>query len=324
LGHAEGQEIALGVAVGVALGDRRAQDAEGLLLNAVLAMGCALGEPGRCAWRFFSEEMVAAARARRVLEADLRRALDRDEFELFYQPLVNIEEKRITAFEALLRWRHPIHGLVSPDAFIPLAEETGLIVPIGEWVLRTACAEAVRWLAPDHGPPLRVAVNLSASQFASPGLAEAVEDALSQSDLPGARLELEVTESVLLHDDPSTLETLHRLQGLGALISMDDFGTGYSSLSYLRSFPFDKIKIDKSFVHGLRESEESGAIVRAIAALGVSLGIATTAEGVETYDQLEKLIAEGCTEVQGHFFSPPRPASEVPALILAAPDVRAA
>ena len=324
----EGQEIAVAASVGIArnTGDGAALDS--LLRNAALALACAKDEatrpPGQGAWCFFAAEMDAAARARRTLESDLRHALERNEFELFYQPLVNIGERRVSAFEALLRWRHPVRGIIAPDAFIPLAEETGLIVPIGAWVLRTACAEAMGWDNPDHGAPLRVAVNLSAVQFSSPGLAEAVEDALARSGLPGERLELEVTESVLLQDNQATLDMLHRLRDLGARISMDDFGTGYSSLSYLRSFPFDKIKIDKSFIRGLNESGENNAIVRAIAGLGISLGIATTAEGVERFDQLETLIADGCTEVQGYFFSPPRPAAEVPALILAAPAKQAA
>jgi diguanylate cyclase (GGDEF)-like protein len=324
----DGHEIAVGVSIGIALGNAATPAGETLLRNAAVALGRAKAEParisGRGSWRLFAEEMDAAVRARRSLEADLRHALERNEFELFYQPLVNIGQRRVSAFEALLRWRHPERGLVAPDAFIPLAEETGLIVPIGEWVLHSACTEAARWQTPEGCAPLHVAVNLSAVQFASPGLAEAVEQALTISGLPGQRLELEVTESVLLRDNETTLATLHRLRALGARISMDDFGTGYSSLSYLRSFPFDKIKIDKSFVHGLAESDESNAIVRAIAGIGLSLGIATTAEGVETVDQLERLIADGCTEVQGYFFSPPRPAAEIPALIRAAPARQAA
>ena len=322
----DGQEISVGASIGIARGTAAAEDAVSLLRNAALALTCAKDEGakpgGRGSWCFFADEMHAAARERRALEMDLRQALDRNEFILFYQPLINIGERRVSAFEALLRWRHPERGIIPPDAFIPLAEETGLIVPIGEWVLRTACAEAMRWDSHDTGTPLRVAVNLSAVQFSSPGLADAVEQALAGSGLPGHRLELEVTESVLLQDNQATLDMLHRLRKLGARISMDDFGTGYSSLSYLRSFPFDKIKIDKSFIHDLNESDENGAIVRAIAGLGISLGIATTAEGVETLAQLETLIADGCTEVQGYFFSPPRPAAEVPALILNSPSKR--
>ena len=322
----DGQEISVGASIGIARGTGATEDPEALLRNAALALTRAKDEGakpgGRGSWCFFAEEMDAAARDRRALEMDLRQALDRNEFMLFYQPLINIGERRVSAFEALLRWRHPERGIIPPDSFIPLAEETGLIVPIGEWVLRTACAEAMRWENLDNGTPLRVAVNLSAVQFSSPGLADVVEEALASSGLPGYRLELEVTESVLLQDNQATLDMLHRLRDLGARISMDDFGTGYSSLSYLRSFPFDKIKIDKSFIRDLNESDENGAIVRAIAGLGISLGIATTAEGVETFAQLETLIADGCTEVQGYFFSPPRPAAEVPSLILNSPSKR--
>ena len=316
----DGNEIVIGASIGIALGGRGTGDADEALRNATLALHRAKAESGRQAGRaihrFFEPEMDERAKARRALEADLRQALNKNEFELFYQPLVNVGERRVCAFEALIRWRHPTRGLVPPDAFIPLAEEIGLIVPIGEWVLHTACTEAMLWEQPDGGPDLRVAVNLSAVQFSSPGLVAAVSDALKASGLPGSRLELEITESVLLQENDATLDTLHRLRDLGARISMDDFGTGYSSLSYLRSFPFDKIKIDKSFIRGLSDSDESNAIVRAIAGLGITLGIATTAEGVETLEQLEKIVADGCTEVQGYFFSPPRPAAEVPSLIL--------
>ena len=317
----DGQDIIVGASVGIVVGPGGADGPEALVRNAGLALAYAksagVRPGGRGEWSVFAAEMDAAARARQTLEADLRRALAQNEFELFYQPLVNIGARRVSGFEALLRWRHPERGLIPPDAFIPLAEETGLIVPIGEWVLHTACAEAMTWQREPNGAPLRVAVNLSAIQVSGPGLVEVVEEALAGSGLPGARLELEVTESVLLQDSQATLDVLHRLRALGARISMDDFGTGYSSLRYLRSFPFDKIKIDKSFVRSLNQSGEDRAIVRAIAGLGISLGIATTAEGVETYEQLETLIADGCTEVQGYFFSPPRPAAEVPALILA-------
>ena len=311
----EGNEVSVGVSIGIAMGDAEGTEPETLLRNASLALAEARAEASRPSsrggYRMFAAAMGEAAKARRAIETDLRRALERNELELFYQPLVNIGERRVSGFEALLRWRHPVKGLIPPDAFIPLAEETGLIVPIGEWVLRTACREAMGWAVPDGGAPLRVAVNLSAVQFASPGLTEIVEDALAWSGLPGERLELEVTESVLLQDNAATLDTLHRLRSLGARISMDDFGTGYSSLSYLRSFPFDKIKIDKSFIQGLTQSGESDAIVRAIAGLGISLGIATTAEGVETFDQLKRLIADGCTEVQGFYFDRPKPLADI-------------
>jgi EAL domain-containing protein (putative c-di-GMP-specific phosphodiesterase class I) len=228
---------------------------------------------------------------------------------LFYQPLVNLKTGQISGFEALLRWRHPTHGLLEPCHFINLAEETALIVPIGEWVLEQACREAMTW--PED---LRVAVNLSPAQFRRRDLVASVQHALESSGLPGDRLNLEITETVLLQDSEKVLTVLGELRALGASISMDNFGTGYSSLSYLRSFPFDKIKIDQSFVHDLPENETAAAIVRAVTNLGNSLGIVTTAEGVETEDQLSHLRAEGFTEVQGYFVGMPRPAAELPGL----------
>jgi diguanylate cyclase (GGDEF)-like protein len=323
----QGEEVQSGACVGIALGTAGAGDPEDLLRNATLALQLAKAQStrqgGRGGHRFFEPEMDARARARRALEADLRHALGRREFELHYQPLVNVARRRVSSFEALLRWRHPLRGVVPPDAFIPLAEEIGMIVPIGEWVLREACSEAARWQGAEAGG-LRVAVNLSAAQFMAPGLADMVEQVLAETGLPGDRLELEITETVLLQESEATLATLHALRRLGARISMDDFGTGYSSLSYLRSFPFDKIKIDKSFISNVTVSEESKAIVRAIIGLGITLGIATVAEGVETMEQMQHLVADGCTEVQGYFFSPPRPASEVPALINAVRSHQAA
>ena len=306
-------DVVIGASIGIAVSSPDERDPEHLLRNADLALDRAKLDGGGV-WRIFVPEMDAAAQSRRTLEADLRQALIRNEFELFYQPLVSLAERRVKSFEALIRWRHPISGLVPPDRFIPLAEEVGLIVPIGEWVLRTACAEAMRW--PTN---VGVAVNLSPIQFmqstATGSIAEQVEAALRDSGLSPARLDLEITESLLLQESEPTVQALHRLRALGVRISLDDFGTGYSSLRYLNSFPFDKLKIDKSFVRGLPSGEDSAAIVRAIAGLGLSLGIATTAEGVETLEQLNLLIADGCTEVQGYFFSPPRPASDVPRLL---------
>lgn len=208
--------------------------------------------------------------------------------------------------EALIRWQHPERGMVSPLDFIPLAEEIGLIVPIGEWVMRQACRDAVTWPA-----PLSVAVNVSPAQFKSERLVEMVMSALAASGLPATRLEVEITEGVLLQENEKTLQTLHRLRELGVRVSMDDFGTGYSSLSYLRSFPFDKIKIDRSFVSDLSGKRDGEAIIRAIAGLGKSLGMTTVAEGVETADQMERIRAEGCTDVQGYLISKPVSASEV-------------
>ncbi len=306
-------DVVIGASIGIAMSSVDQRDDAHLLRNADLALDRAKQDGGGV-WRVFAPEMDAAAQSRRTLEADLRQALERQEFELFYQPLVSLAERRVKGFEALIRWRHPISGLVPPDRFIPLAEEVGLIVPIGEWVLRTACAEAMNWPA-----NVGVAVNLSPIQFmqstATGNIAEQVEAALRDSGLPPSQLELEITESLLLQESASTIAALHRLRALGVRISLDDFGTGYSSLRYLNSFPFDKLKIDKSFVRGLPDGADSSAIVRAIAGLGLSLGISTTAEGVETLAQLEQLIADGCTEVQGYFFSPPRPASEVPRLL---------
>jgi EAL domain-containing protein (putative c-di-GMP-specific phosphodiesterase class I) len=250
--------------------------------------------------------MDARMQARRELEVDLRKAIATGEFELFYQPLMCIETQTVTGCEALLRWRHPQRGLVPPMDFIPLAEETGLIVPISDWVLRQACLEAASW--PSH---VKIAINLSPVQFKSKNLVATVMSALAASGLSPNRLALEITESVLLEDSSATLTILHQLRDLGIRISMDDFGTGYSSLSYLRKFPFDNIKIDRTFIRDMSDREDSLAIVRAVAAMGKSLSIVTTAEGVETQDQLERLKKEGCVEAQGFLFSPPRPAAEI-------------
>jgi EAL domain-containing protein (putative c-di-GMP-specific phosphodiesterase class I) len=254
--------------------------------------------------------MDARMQARRALELDLRKALALRELELFYQPQLDLETGRVGGFEALLRWRHPARGLVPPSEFVPLAEEIGLIVKIGEWVLRTACREAAGW--PDG---IGVAVNVSPAQFKSPKLVDVVRGALETTGLAPSRLEVEITESVLLQDDAGNLATLHRLRDLGVRIAMDDFGTGYSSLSYLRSFPFDKIKIDRSFVRDLSSSADCLAIVRAIAGLGSSLGMATTAEGVETAEQMRRIWDEGCDQIQGYLVSRLVPAAEIPALI---------
>ncbi len=312
--------VIVGASVGIALPapglDQAPVDADALLRNADLARQQARQDGGG-AVRFFAPQMDTNAQERRLLEIDLRQALERREFELHYQPLISVHSRRISGFEALLRWHHPVRGMVRPDMFIPLAEEVGLIAAIGEWVLRRACAEAARW--PEG---ISVAVNLSPLQFTRDGLVEQVQSAIAEAGIAPQRLELEITERVPLRENTDTLATLHRLRALGVRISMDDFGTGYSSLSYLRSFPFDKIKIDKSFGHGMDAGSagtgESEAIVRAIAGLGMSLGIATTAEGVETVAQLNALVADGCTEMQGYLFSPPRPAGEVARLLAAA------
>jgi EAL domain-containing protein (putative c-di-GMP-specific phosphodiesterase class I) len=261
-------------------------------------------------YHFFQPEMDAQMQARHSLEVDLRKALLAGEFELYYQPLVDLATNTVSGFEALVRWNHPERGLVGPDAFIPVAEEIGLIVPLGDWVLNQACRDAMTW--PNK---VTVAVNLSAVQFRNPTLALSVVNALNASGLSPSRLELEITETVLLQDDQAVLDVLHQVRNLGVRISMDDFGTGYSSLSYLRSFPFDKIKIDRSFIKELGNANDCVAIIRAVTRLGHSLGMITTAEGVETEEQLTILRAEGCTQVQGYLFSKPRPAAEVPGMI---------
>jgi EAL domain-containing protein (putative c-di-GMP-specific phosphodiesterase class I) len=241
---------------------------------------------------------------------DLRKALAGEQFELYYQPLVVLETNEVNGFEALLRWNHPERGLVPPDEFIPVAEEVGLIVPLGDWVLKQACRDAVNW--PTR---LTIAVNLSPVQFRNPMLALSVVSALGQSGLAASRLELEITESVLLQADRTVLDALHQFRDLGVRICMDDFGTGYSSLSYLRSFPFDKIKIDRSFIHELGRDNDCMAIIRAVMRLGSSLGMITTAEGVETEEQLEILRAEGCMQVQGFLYSKAIAATEIPHLL---------
>lgn len=264
---------------------------------------------GRGAYRLFEPQMEEEARSRHALERDLRGALEAREFHLAFQPQVRLDTTELTGFEALLRWKHPTRGLVSPAEFIPIAEENGLIVPIGEWVLRTACATAATW------PDLTIAVNLSPVQFRSRGLVTMVTSALAEAGLPPHRLELEVTETALLDDSEATIGILHQLRALGVRVSLDDFGVGYSSLSYLRKFPFDRIKIDRSFVGTLGESPESVAIVRTIASLGSVLGVETTAEGVETIEQLDFVRECGCTAVQGYFFGKPSPAAEVGRMI---------
>ena len=306
----DGQQVVVGTSVGIALGAAAGGSPEEVMRNADLALYRAKGD-GRGTYRFFEEEMDIAMRARRDLEMDLRRALPASEFELHYQPYVDLATNEISGFEALIRWRHPSRGLVAPGMFIPLAEEIGLIVPIGEWAIREACRTAAQW--PDT---MRVAVNLSAAQFKNTGLVAVIADALARSGLQPGRLELEITETILLQDSKDTLAMLYQLRSLGVRIAMDDFGTGYSSLSYLQRFPFDKIKIDRSFVKDIAESAGSLNIVRAVAALAQGLGIATTAEGVETREQLATIRAEGCSEMQGFLFSRPLPADEIERLFL--------
>ena len=253
-----------------------------------------------------SRRWTARMKARRELEIALRQALAAGEFELHYQPLVNVDDRRITGCEALLRWNHPERGMIPPAEFIPVAEEIGLIVPLGEWVLRKACIDAASW--PDD---IKIAVNLSPIQVTNQNLVPVVISALAAAGLPARRLEIEITESVLMHNTEKNMATLHRLRELGVRISMDDFGTGYSSLSYLRKFPFDKIKIDRSFISGLPDDNDSIAIVRAVAGLAANLNMTATAEGVETAEQLEKVRALGCVEMQGYLFSRPLPLAQL-------------
>ncbi|MDO9713905.1 bifunctional diguanylate cyclase/phosphodiesterase [Paracraurococcus lichenis] len=305
----DGHQVVVGTSIGIAMVPGDGEDADTLLKNADMALYRAKAE-GRGRWRFFEPEMDARMQLRRALETDLRRALAAGEFELHYQPIMDVASRRVSGLEALIRWRHPERGLVPPDAFIPLAEEIGLIVPLGEWVLAQACRDAAGWL----GTP-KVAVNLSPVQFASRGLVDAVATALELSGLDPARLELEITETVMLQDTQATLATLHRLKALGVRIAMDDFGTGYSSLSYLQRFPFDKVKIDRSFTSGLEQSPQSNAIVGAVTDLCLGLAMTTTAEGVETEEQLLSLLRKGCQEAQGYLFSRPCPAGEVPGLL---------
>lgn len=302
-------QVVIGTSVGISLAGSKDEDLEALLGNADIALYRAKLD-GRGTYRFFKPGMEAQMQERRHMEMDLRVALAADQFALHYQPLVNADTQEIIGFEALLRWQHPERGMVPPAAFIPIAEEIGVIGVIGEWVLKHACREAAAW--PGN---LKLAVNLSPVQFKSPGLGLTIVGALADSGLAAHRLELEITESVLLAASEPVLTLLHEIREMGVRIAMDDFGTGYSSLSYLRSFPFDKIKIDRSFVGEIETSDSNLALIKAIVAMGASLGMSTTAEGVETASQLEKVREQGCTELQGYYFSRPVPSSEVLALL---------
>jgi diguanylate cyclase (GGDEF)-like protein len=312
----DGHQVVIGASVGIAISGVDGLTPDTLIRNADLALYRAKGD-GRGTFRFFEPEMDVQMQERRELEGDLRKALPGQEFELHYQPIVDIVSNNITGLEALIRWRHPEKNLVLPNEFIPLAEEIGLIVPIGEWVIGEACLTAARW--PDH---LKIAVNLSPVQFRSPALVRVIISALAASGLSPDRLELEITETALLQNCEATLAILYQLRELGVCIVMDDFGTGYSSLSYLQSFPFDKIKIDRSFVKDIAESVGSLNIVRAVTALARGLGMTTIAEGVETVVQRDALRAEGCIEMQGFLFSPPLPISEIERLLTATREGR--
>ncbi|MES2195545.1 MAG: EAL domain-containing protein [Pseudomonadota bacterium] len=300
-----GHQLSTDASIGIALAPQDGTELDQLIKNADLAMyGAKAG--GRRTHRFFEPAMDASAKARLAMEQDLRQALVDGGFEIHYQPLVNLHSDEVTGCEALLRWRHPERGMISPAEFVPVAEDTGLIVELGEWVLKTACAEAASW--PDH---IRIAVNVSPVQLKCPTLALNIVNALEHSGLRASRLELEITEAVLIRDDETALTILHQLRAIGVRIALDDFGTGYSSLSYLKRFPFDKIKIDRCFIGDITEIDGSSAIVQAVVNIAASRNMTTTAEGVETLEQKQMLRALGCTEMQGYLFSAAKPGPEV-------------
>jgi predicted signal transduction protein with EAL and GGDEF domain len=309
-----GHLITTDASIGIALAPGDGVDLDQLLKNADLALYGAKGD-GRRTYRFFEAGMDQRARARRSLELELRQAISDGSLEIYYQPVVNLEDGKVSSCEALLRWRHPERGMISPAEFIPIAEDSGLINQLGLWVLNTACAEATTW--PDH---VRVAVNVSPVQFRSPSLALNVAAALAACGLPASRLELEITEAVLIRDDEAALDMLHQLRKLGVRIALDDFGTGYSSLSYLQRFPFDKIKIDRSFIRDIAGPGASSSIVQAVVNIAAASDMTTTAEGVETEQQRNLLYILGCTEMQGYLFSRPVAAHEVRRLLPAPRD----
>jgi diguanylate cyclase (GGDEF)-like protein len=304
----EGHEISIGLSAGIVIAPDDGNECDQLMRYADLALYRAKAE-GRNTYRFYKPEMSAKMLSRHLLELDLRRALQAGEFGLVYQPQVTLATNELAGLEVLMRWAHPKRGAVSPEEFIPIAEDTGLIASFGAWVLHQACAEAMRWPG-----QIRVAVNLSPAQLRDHGFMATVKRTLAETGLPAQRLELEITERVLMQKDETVLSVLHQLRSCGIRIALDDFGTGYSSLNYLRSFPFDRIKIDRSFTADIHRSRGGEAIIQAIATLGASLGIDTTAEGVETSEQLDAMRRAGCTEVQGFLLSRPRPASDLPAV----------
>ena len=313
-----GHELTTDASIGIALAPEHGVDLDQILKNADLAMYAAKSA-GRRTYRFFEPDMDAQVKARRKLELDLRQAIADEALEVYYQPCVSLASNAITGCEALVRWRHPERGMISPAEFIPIAEETGLINQLGEWVLTTACAQAATWPG-----EINLAVNVSPVQFRSGTLALKIVAALAASGLPASRLELEITEAVLIRDDEAALAILHQLRRIGVRIALDDFGTGYSSLSYLQRFPFDKIKIDRCFVNDIAEANGSSGIVRAVVNIAAERHMTTTAEGVETQQQLELLRALGCSEMQGFLFSPPKPAADVRQLLLSRLERRSA
>jgi diguanylate cyclase (GGDEF)-like protein len=305
----DGRQLFMTCSLGISLFPDHAITPHHLVINAETAMYQAKAA-GKCHHRYFEQEMSSAGEESLLLEHALYRALGQDEFRLHYQPQFDLESGRIIGVEALLRWQHPEFGLISPAKFIPLLEETGLIVPVGEWVLRTACAQNRAWQQAGM-PPIRVAVNLSAIQFQQPGLVKVVEQALASTRLDPRWLELEITENIAMHQEEAIIETLSRLRKVGISLAIDDFGTGYSSLSYLKRFPIDKLKIDQSFVRDISRGASDGAIVKAVIAMACGLGVRVIAEGVETGEQAAFLRSHGCHEAQGYLFARPMPAGEL-------------
>ena len=300
----DGHIVEIGVSIGIAICPDDSLDAEELVRDAGVALDHAKERCG--SYAFFKPAMDEEVRARRQLEIDLRAAVAGNQFVLYFQPVVAVADKSVKSFEALIRWKHPTRGMVSPAEFIPVAEDTGLIVQIGQWVVQEACRQAATW--PET---IKVAVNVSSIQFKSPGLIKTISDSLRDAGIDGSRLIVEVTESVMIKDAEQAIATLHAVKDLGITVAMDDFGTGYSSLAYLRRFPFDTLKIDRSFVSELDDTQESAAIVRAATGLAKALGMKTVAEGIETEDQLARVGLEGCGLAQGYLISRPMPAEDV-------------
>jgi diguanylate cyclase (GGDEF)-like protein len=305
----DGHRVCTNVSIGIAVGPGDGESVDDLLMAADLAL-YAVKASGRGTYRFYDKSMNEELSDRRHIEMDLREAVARDELSLHYQPIIDLQSNVVTGFEALARWKHPVRGMIPPGVFITVAEDTGLILQLGEWALAEACRQASEW--PGH---LRVAVNLSPVQFSAPNLYDTIAGILSASGLAPDRLELEITERVFMENSERTLAILHQLKSLGVRIAMDDFGTGYSSLSYLRSFPFDKIKVDRTFISGVVEGVEHAAIVQAVVSLARALGMRTIAEGVETRDQQNSILTLGCDEAQGYLFSPPVPVEQVPEIL---------
>ena len=310
----DGHRMDIGASIGIAMAPNDGVDADQLLKKADMALYAAKNGGGG-SHRFFAMDMEEAVQERRALELDLRDALAKEQFELNYQPLIDLQTGRVTTCEALLRWTHPVRGKVPPSVFIPVAEETGLIVAIGEWALHRACTEAAAWPG-----GVKVAVNLSPVQFRDRGLALQVVSALAKSGLPAQRLELEVTERLLLEDNDGTLATMQQLNNLGVNLSLDDFGTGYSSLNYLRKYPFHKIKIDQSFICDLGDERDARAIIGAVASLGAGLDKTVVAEGIETEEQMKLVKSQGCHEGQGYLFGRPMSGEAIRARLADADD----